>query len=242
MSFFKKKKEQAPDPQANLAAAAAETRNQRQAALKNISSAFTGARQNLDQAANRFNPQVSQALFDRGLDRYQNFEQNAKLAEDNAYNANYQPILNEVQANLGNQFAGMGAAGRGNSRGQFAQAVLSQNLADNAGKQLMGIRNDARNNLLQENQALFNPAMDLQQQLVGIDTNKANAFTNLGQTQANTRLGFASPINNLASQQSQTATQQGQQAAARKSNNKGGIGSMIGGGMNLVGSMFGGKK
>ena len=242
MSFFKKKKEQAPDPQANLAAAAAETRNQRQAALKNISSAFTGARQNLDQAANRFNPQVSQALFDRGLDRYQNFEQNAKLAEDNAYNANYQPILNEVQANLGNQFAGMGAAGRGNSRGQFAQAVLSQNLADNAGKQLMGIRNDARNNLLQENQALFNPAMDLQQQLVGIDTNKANAFTNLGQTQANTRLGFASPINNLASQQSQTATQQGQQAAAQKSNNKGGIGSMIGGGMNLLGSMFGGRK
>jgi len=242
MSFFKKKKEQAPDPQANLAAAAAETRNQRQAALKNISSAFTDARQNLDQAANRFNPQASQALFDRGLDRYQNFDQNAKLAEDEAYNANYKPILSQVTANLGDSFAGMGAAGRNNSRGQFAQAVLSRGLADNAGKQLMGIRNDARNNLLQEIAALLNPARDLQQQLAGIDTNKANAYTNFGQAQANTRLGFASPINNLASQQSQTAMQQGQQAAARKSNNKGGIGSMIGGGINLLGSMFGGRK
>jgi hypothetical protein len=229
MSFIKKKS--GPDP---LKDASANTSAQRDFALTDIDNAFNGTMGNLNTALNRFNPKATQALFDKGLARYQNFDQEAKIAEDNAYNANYQPVLNEVKANLGNQFAGMGEAGRNNSRGQFAQAVLGQNLADNAGKTLMGVRQDARNNLLQENQALFNPAMDINQQLTGIDTNKANAYTNFGQTKANTRLGFVSPANSLASQQGQTA-------AAQKASQKSGAGSMIGGGMNLAGSMFGGK-
>lgn len=232
MGFLKKKKNGGSQPaMADLSALSAE----KNAAINDLNVGANNARTNLNTAISRFNPNATQKLFNQSLDRFSNFDQTADKAGQAAYDANYQPILTNIQAQLGNQFAGMGEAGRNNSRGQFAQAVLSNQLADNAGKQLLDIRNNARNQVLQENQALFNPAMDIQQQLVGIDTNKANINSQLGQNLANTRLGVA---NNTAQMQQQNAQMQAQLAAQKKSQKKSGIGSAIGGAVSLAGSLF----
>jgi len=229
MSFLKKKKGPSIDTQGPA--------QQREAALSEMRNAFTNSQGNLTEGQNRFNPGQAQALYTQGLNRFQNFDNEAKVAEDNAYAANYQPILNDIKATLGNQFAGMGSAGRNNSRGQYAQAVSSNDLADKAGMRLLEIRQAVRNNLLQENQDLFNPAFALQQQIAGFDTNKANNQMQFGQNLANARLGFQGGLNQLNAQNAQIA-------ASERSQGKGGIGSMLGGGISLLSSVMGngGKK
>jgi hypothetical protein len=227
MSFGNKKKSSAIDVQPNI--------DQREAALNDINFSAGGAQNQLTTGQNRFNPEQSQGLFTKALDRYNNFETDAKAAEDSAYSANYQPILNEVRATLGNQFAGMGSAGRNNSRGQYAQAVASNDLADKAGQQLLGIRQSARQALMGENEGLFNPIFANQQQLAGFDTNKAQIQAQAGQNLANARLGFQSGINQIQGQNAQMA-------AADRSQGKSGAGSAIGGGISLLSSLVGKKK
>ena len=255
MSFKKKKgggdNGAAAAAQAAQAAAAAqaarenEIRAQREAALGELRDFGNQGINTLESSKALYNPFESQKLYNTALDQYNTFDVNAGKASDEAYNANYKPILNEVTANLGNSFSGMGSAGRSNSRGQFAQAVLSQNLADNAGKQLMGVRNDARNQYLNEAQSLFNPAMNIQQQLQGINTNKANLQTQMGQNLANTRIGAASNIAQVQQQNAQMQQQNAQMqqqkemndaqmAAQRKAQSKSGVGSAIGGGLALA--------
>lgn len=218
MSF--KKKKSGDDGAAGLA-------QQRDQAIGDLSNYGNQGINTLESSKLWYNPPESQKLYNTALDKYNNFDVNANRASDEAYNANYKPILNEVTANLGNSFSGMGAAGRNNSRGQFAQAVLSQNLADNAGKQLLGVRNDARNQYLNEAQNLFNSSFGVMQQLQGIDTNKANAQTQLGQSLANTRMGAAGNIAQIQQQNAQLAAQQ-------KAQSKNGIGSAIGGAVSLA--------
>jgi hypothetical protein len=239
---------QAAREQAAQAAQAArenEIRAQREAALGELRDFGNQGINTLESSKALYNPFESQKLYNTALDKYNTFDVNAGKASDEAYNANYKPILNEVTANLGNSFSGMGSAGRSNSRGQFAQAVLSQNLADNAGKQLMGVRNDARNQYLNEAQSLFNPAMNIQQQLQGINTNKANLQTQMGQNLANTRIGAASNIAQVQQQNAQMQQQNAQMqqqkemndaqmAAQRKAQSKSGVGSAIGGGLALA--------
>lgn len=253
MSFKKKKGggDNGAAAQAAQAAAAAqaarenEIRAQREAALGELRDFGNQGINTLESSKALYNPFESQKLYNTALDKYNTFDVNAGKASDEAYNANYKPILNEVTANLGNSFSGMGSAGRSNSRGQFAQAVLSQNLADNAGKQLMGVRNDARNQYLNEAQSLFNPAMNIQQQLQGINTNKANLQTQMGQNLANTRIGAASNIAQVQQQNAQMQQQNAQMqqqkemndaqmAAQRKAQSKSGVGSAIGGGLALA--------
>lgn len=253
MSFKKKKGggDNGAAAQAAQAAAAAqaarenEIRAQREAALGELRDFGNQGINTLESSKALYNPFESQKLYNTALDKYNTFGVNAGKASDEAYNANYKPILNEVTANLGNSFSGMGSAGRSNSRGQFAQAVLSQNLADNAGKQLMGVRNDARNQYLNEAQSLFNPAMNIQQQLQGINTNKANLQTQMGQNLANTRIGAASNIAQVQQQNAQMQQQNAQMqqqkemndaqmAAQRKAQSKSGVGSAIGGGLALA--------
>lgn len=256
MSFKKKKgggdngaaAQAAQAAQAAAAAQAArenEIRAQREAALGELRDFGNQGINTLESSKALYNPFESQKLYNTALDKYNTFDVNAGKASDEAYNANYKPILNEVTANLGNSFSGMGSAGRSNSRGQFAQAVLSQNLADNAGKQLMGVRNDARNQYLNEAQSLFNPAMNIQQQLQGINTNKANLQTQMGQNLANTRIGAASNIAQVQQQNAQMQQQNAQMqqqkemndaqmAAQRKAQSKSGVGSAIGGGLALA--------
>ena len=256
MSFKKKKgggdngaaAQAAQAAQAAAAAQAArenEIRAQREAALGELRDFGNQGINTLESSKALYNPCESQKLYNTALDKYNTFDVNAGKASDEAYNANYKPILNEVTANLGNSFSGMGSAGRSNSRGQFAQAVLSQNLADNAGKQLMGVRNDARNQYLNEAQSLFNPAMNIQQQLQGINTNKANLQTQMGQNLANTRIGAASNIAQVQQQNAQMQQQNAQMqqqkemndaqmAAQRKAQSKSGVGSAIGGGLALA--------
>ena len=267
MSFKKKKgggdngaaAQAAQAAQAAAAAQAArenEIRAQREAALGELRDFGNQGINTLESSRALYNPFESQKLYNTALDKYNTFDVNAGKASDEAYNANYKPILNEVTANLGNSFSGMGSAGRSNSRGQFAQAVLSQNLADNAGKQLMGVRNDARNQYLNEAQSLFNPAMNIQQQLQGINTNKANLQTQMGQNLANTRIGAASNIAQVQQQNAQMQQQNAQMqqqkemqnaqmqqqkemndaqmAAQRKAQSKSGVGSAIGGGLALA--------
>jgi hypothetical protein len=245
MSF---KKKGGGDNGAAAAAQAArenEIRAQREAALGELRDFGNQGINTLESSKALYNPFESQKLYNTALDKYNTFDVNAGKASDEAYNANYKPILNEVTANLGNSFSGMGSAGRSNSRGQFAQAVLSQNLADNAGKQLMGVRNDARNQYLNEAQSLFNPAMNIQQQLQGINTNKANLQTQMGQNLANTRIGAASNIAQVQQQNAQMQQQNAQMqqqkemndaqmAAQRKAQSKSGVGSAIGGGLALA--------
>jgi hypothetical protein len=238
---FKKKKGGGDNGAAQAAQAAArehEARKQRDLAIGDLSNYGTQGINTLESSKVLYNPAESQRLYNSSLDKYNNFDVNAGKASDEAYNANYKPILNEVTANLGDSFSGMGAAGRNNSRGQFAQAVLSQNLADNAGKQLLGVRNDARNQYLSEAQSLFNPAMSVQQQLQGIDTNKANLQTQMGQNLANTRMGAASNIAQVQQQNAQMQQQKemndAQMAAQKKSQSKSGIGSAIGGVVSLA--------
>lgn len=255
MSFKKKKgggdngaaaqAAQAAQAAAAQAARENEIRAQREAALGELRDFGNQGINTLESSKALYNPFESQKLYNTALDKYNTFDVNAGKASDEAYNANYKPILNEVTANLGNSFSGMGSAGRSNSRGQFAQAVLSQNLADNAGKQLMGVRNDARNQYLNEAQSLFNPAMNIQQQLQGINTNKANLQTQMGQNLANTRIGAASNIAQVQQQNAQMQQQNAQMqqqkemndaqmAAQRKAQSKSGVGSAIGGGLALA--------
>ena len=144
-------REAAAQAAAAQAARENEMRAQREAALGELRDFGNQGINTLESSKALYNPFESQKLYNTALDKYNTFDVNAGKASDEAYNANYKPILNEVTANLGNSFSGMGSAGRSNSRGQFAQAVLSQNLADNAGKQLMGVRNDARNQYLNSN-------------------------------------------------------------------------------------------
>ena len=249
-------REAAAQAAAAQAARENEIRAQREAALGELRDFGNQGINTLESSRALYNPFESQKLYNTALDKYNTFDVNAGKASDEAYNANYKPILNEVTANLGNSFSGMGSAGRSNSRGQFAQAVLSQNLADNAGKQLMGVRNDARNQYLNEAQSLFNPAMNIQQQLQGINTNKANLQTQMGQNLANTRIGAASNIAQVQQQNAQMQQQNAQMqqqkemqnaqmqqqkemndaqmAAQRKAQSKSGVGSAIGGGLALA--------
>ena len=249
-------REAAAQAAAAQAARENEIRAQREAALGELRDFGNQGINTLESSRALYNPFESQKLYNTALDKYNTFDVNAGKASDEAYNANYKPILNEVTANLGNSFSGMGSAGRSNSRGQFAQAVLSQNLADNAGKQLMGVRNDARNQYLNEAQSLFNPAMSVQQQLQGINTNKANLQTQMGQNLANTRIGAASNIAQVQQQNAQMQQQNAQMqqqkemqnaqmqqqkemndaqmAAQRKAQSKSGVGSAIGGGLALA--------
>lgn len=235
MSFKKKGGDNGADAAAQAARqAAAGAETQREVGLREIIDYGNKGIDTLESSKALYNPAESQRLYNTALDKYNNFDVNAGRASDEAYNANYKPILNEVTANLGNSFSGMGSAGRNNSRGQFAQAVLSQNLADNAGKQLLGIRNDARNQYLNEAQNLFNPAFGVQQQIQGINTNKANAQTQMGQNLANTRLGFQGNISGSQNQAAQLQQQNAQMAAQQKAQSKGGIGSAIGGAVSLA--------
>ncbi len=254
MSLFKKKGGASapvapPPPPPMLNAAEQEAREQRDIAYKDLVGSFGAADQQLENSKAYFNPEQSQRLFSTALNKFNNFDADADTRANEAYNANYNPILKEVTANLGNSFAGMGSAGRSNSRGQFAQAMLSSNLADNAGKQLLDIRNNARNQLMGENQALLNPSMALMQQLAGIDASKAGVQSQLGQSLANSRLGFQGNVSGIQTnaaqmaqqqwaQQAQIAQQQAQQQAQEKANKKSGIGSLIGGGISLAGSAF----
>lgn len=233
MSF---KKKRGGDGGAAAAAAARENeiRAQREAALGELRDFSNQGINTLESSKALYNPFESQRLYNTALDKYNNFDVNANQASDEAYNANYKPILSQVTANLGDSFSGMGSAGQNNSRGQFAQAALSRSLADNAGKQLMGIRNDARNQYLNEAQSLFNPAMNVQQQLQGINTNKANLQTQMGQNLANTRMGAASNLAQIQQQNAQMQQQNAQMAAQQKAQSKAGIGSTIGGGLALA--------
>ena len=223
MSFMKKSKGGGIDTKG--------ANEQRDQAISELFRTTDEAGNLLTEGQNRFNPLESQNLFNRALGRYNNFDADAKIAEDNAYNANYKPILNEIQSTLGNQFAGMGSAGRNNSRGQYAQAVSANNLADTAGQRLLGIRQSARNQLMDENQGLLSPATSLLQQISGFDTNKANLRAQVGQNAANTRLGFQSGINSLNAQNAQMQAQ-------KRSQDKAGMGSLIGGGISLASSAF----
>jgi Chaperone of endosialidase len=235
---FKKKKGGDGGAAAAAAAKEAEIRQQRDIAVGDLSNYGNQGINTLESSKALYNPLESQRLYNSALDKYNNFDVNANQASDEAYNANYKPILSQVTANLGNSFSGMGTAGRNNSRGQFAQAVLSRSLADNAGKQLLGIRNDARNQYLNETQSLFNPAMNVQQQLQGINTNKANAQSQLGQSLANTRTGAAGNIVQIQQQNAQLQQQNAERAAAQKAQSKSGIGSAIGGALSLGTAMF----
>jgi hypothetical protein len=98
----------------------------------------------------------------------------------------------------------------------------------------MGVRNDARNQYLNEAQSLFNPAMNIQQQLQGINTNKANLQTQMGQNLANTRMGAASNLAQIQQQNAQMQQQNAQMAAQQKAQSKSGIGSAIGGAVSLA--------
>jgi len=224
---FKKKKAKAMDAGPSI--------EQREASIADLIQTTGQAGDLLTQGQNRFNPEQSQGLFDSALARYANFDTEAAKRENEAYSANYQPILSEVRSALGNQFAGMGRAGRNNSRGQYAQAVASNDLANKAGQQLLNIRQSARQALLGENEGLFQPAFANQQQIAGFDTNKANLRTQLGQNVANARLGFQGGINQIQGMNAQMG-------ATQRAQNKAGAGNAIGGGLALAGSLAGGKK
>ena len=98
--------------------------------------------------------------------------------------------------------------------------------------------------------------MSVQQQLQGINTNKANLQTQMGQNLANTRIGAASNIAQVQQQNAQMQQQNAQMqqqkemqnaqmqqqkemndaqmAAQRKAQSKSGVGSAIGGGLALA--------
>jgi hypothetical protein len=227
MSGMFKKKKGGDD---GMSAQIAEQQRQRDLALGELRTGADEAGNLLTEGQNRFNVAGSQQLFDKALSNYNNFDTNAQTASDEAYNANYAPILNEIRGTLGNQFAGMGNAGRNNSRGQYAQAVLGNELSTNAGKQLLDIRNNARNQLLNEYQNIYSPAFANQQQISGFDTNKANIRQGLGLNLANARGQASTAANNLVTQNAEM--QAGQQASQ-----KGGIGSLLGAGMGAVSSI-----
>lgn len=192
---------------------------------------FRAGMKDLNQSQNRYNPAQTQEFFTNTLNRYGNYDQAANQRETQAREAYFKPFQVEMQNQMRDFYGGLGQAGRNNSRGQFAQAALAQNLADNYGRQLYDIGNQARQSVLSENQALFNPAFSVLNQIAGIDQGRANYRSQLADRIANINSGSASNISGLASTQAQM---QNQQAAQQQS----GIGSLIGGGISLAGSLF----
>jgi len=173
--------------------------------------------------------EATNRLSDTALKSLQGMDEAVKLAGQEAYDVNYAPAQRQTSNTLNDlMMQGGGNNIRGNSRMQDIMARNADQLSESQGQRLYAVRNqgenDALTKLLQKYNMRMNPLQMLMGQQGQLTNQLGSGITGMGQQGANI-------LNNAAVSNAQMK-QQAQQSGMS------GIGSAIGGGMALAGSMF----
>lgn len=177
---------------------------------------------------------MSRKISQGAFDKVANFEENAKLAGQQANEAYYKPAQRQVEEVLKNLFRSGGVGGSNNSRGQNFMARQAEEMAFNEGQRQYDINQQARNNLLNENQNLYNFGNQPEQY-------RSQTILDTGKAKANTAIGTGTQLSNVYTGSGQNLATIQSQEAARRNSSKGGL---LGAGAGIVGntvSMFGGR-
>lgn len=186
------------------------------------------------QALEDINPLIpaARSITQNAANNIGNFDVLAENLVNDADAAYLAPAQRSISEQVKNLFSSYGVGGGNNSRAQNAFARYGEEVAANEGMRRWQLRNDTRNQFLNENQNLMNFGMNPIQLRSGINQDFAKS-------RANTAVGAGSQLSGVYQQGGQALAGAQQQALQNRRQGKADTVSLIGTGVGAATSLAG---